>query len=390
MPVTALLAGRVYTPQLCIEQGCVLIEDSRICAVGRRGEIELPAGVRICDLGDGILAPGFIDIHVHGAGGHDVMEGTREALSRAGRTLLEHGTTAYLATTVTAPRDTTLRILESLSAAILSAREEITGKEALPLGIHLEGPFISQVRRGVHPAALIQPASPEMLQQMLDAARGEVRILTLAPESEGADALIHLACQRGVIVALGHSDATYRETLHASECGASHAVHLFNAMRPFHHRETGIVGAVLTEKRLTAELIADGVHVAGSALRLALAAKGVEQLVLVTDGSSATGMPDGRYFLGTIPVTVQAGVCRDADGKLAGSVLTLDRAVPNMMELGRVDLSQALTMATLNPARLLGLTGRQGVLAADANADLVWLDSHLQVQGTVIRGHANF
>jgi len=390
MPVTAVLAGRIYTPQRCIEQGCVLIKDSHIRAVGSRGEIAVPADARVYDLGDDILAPGFIDIHVHGAGGHDVMEGTREALARIGQTLLKHGTTAYLATTVTAPKDTTLRVLESLSAAILSAREEITGKEALPLGIHLEGPFISLLRRGVHPAAHIQPASPEVLQEMLDAARGEVRILTLAPEIAGAEASIRLARERGVIVALGHSDATYEETLHAIECGASHAVHLFNAMRPFHHRDTGIVGAVLMHKRLTAELIADGVHVDAAALCLALAAKGVEQLVLVTDGTSATGMPDGRYYLGTIPVTVQVGVCRTAEGKLAGSVLTLDRAVRNMLALARVDLTQALTMATLNPARLLGLSAHRGVLAADAAADLVWLDSQLHVRGTFTRGYPNF
>lgn len=387
--MTAFLAARVYTPQRCIERGCVLVEDSRIHAVGPQGAIELPAGVRVCNLGDAILAPGFIDIHVHGAGGHDVMEGSGAALSRVGQTLLEHGTTAYLATTVTAPADATLRILDSLSAAIVSAREEMTGKGALPLGIHLEGPFINPLRRGAQSAAHIQPASPELLEQMLDAARGEVRILTLAPELEQADALIRLARQRGVIVALGHSDATYTETLSAIECGASHAIHLFNAMRPFHHRETGIVGAVLTEKRVTAELIADGVHVEGAALRLALAAKGVEQLILVSDGGSATGMPDGRYYLGTVPVTVQAGICRDADGRLAGSTLTLEHAVRNMMELGRVDLAQALTMATLNPARLLGLAGRQGVLAAGAEANLVWLNSQLQVQGTVVRGHLN-
>lgn len=386
MALTALLAQRIYTPAQAIERGCVLIEDSHIRTVGQQAEIKIPAGARMHDLGESLLVPGFIDVHIHGAGGHDVMDGSREALRGMGRILLRHGTTGYLATTVTASVDETLRVLDSLSRAMVGVRKEPTGEEALPLGIHLEGPFISEVRRGAHPAAHIQPASPKLLQQMLDAARGEVRMLTLAPEIEGADELIHLARQRGVIVALGHSDATYEQSLHAIERGATHAVHLFNAMRPFHHRETGILGAVLTEKRVTAELIADGIHVAGSALRLALEAKGVEGLILVTDGISATGMPDGRYRLGSLEITVRQGFCRNEEGKLAGSVLTLDRALSNMITLCQLDLGEALGMATGNPAQLLGMADPKGVIAPRAAADLVCLDSNLQVCGTVVHG----
>lgn len=390
MSSTALLARTIYTPQQRLEDGCVLLEDSSIRAVGPRAQIEIPPLARTYELSPGILAPGFLDIHVHGAGGRDIMEGSREALAVVGRTLLQHGTTAYLATTVTAPIDQTLRALETLSATIKLLRMQANGAEALPVGIHLEGPFINPVRRGVHPAAFIQPASPALLRKLLEAGAGEVRILTLAPEIEGADELIALALEFGVVVALGHSDATCEQTRRASDRGARHAVHLFNAMRPFHHREPGIVGAALTDERITAELIADGVHADPAALHLALLAKGPGQLVLVSDGTSATGMPDGNYRLGSIPVTVQQGVCRNEEGKLAGSVLTLDRALRNILAVGGIGLSEALAMATLNPARLIGMDKRKGIIAPGADADLLWLDSALSLRGTVVRGHVHF
>lgn len=386
MSVTALFAKQIYTPAERIEDGCVLIEDARIHAVGARAAIELPRGARAVDLGSGSLVPGFVDVHIHGAGGHDVMEGSREALLVIGQTLLGYGTTAYLATTVTAPRDETLRSLDRLSRTIAELRREAAGEHAQCLGIHLEGPFISHARRGVHPAEHIQPASPKLLEQMLTAAQGEVRILTLAPEIEGADELIDLARRRGVIVSLGHTDATHEQALRAIARGASHAVHLFNAMRPFHHRETGVLGAVLTDSRVTAELIADGVHVEGAALRLALAAKGREGIILVSDGTSATGMPDGQYRLGTMTVNVAGGVCRSQEGKLAGSVLTLDRAVRNIMALAEVEFAPALALATQNPARLLGLAASKGSIRPGADADLVCLDSNLCVSSVMVGG----
>ena len=185
---------------------------------------------------------------------------------------------------------------------------------------------------------------------------------------------------------MGHSAATYAQARRAIDRGARHAAHLFNAMRPFHHREPGIVGAVLTHEDITAELIADGIHVDSAALRLAVRAKGSNRVILVSDGTSATGMPDGNYQLGPIPLTVQDGICRNPEGKLAGSVLTLDQAIRNVMALGEFELPDVLAMATSNPARLVGVEGKKGAIVPGADADLVWLDSNLQVRATMVDG----
>ena len=229
------------------------------------------------------------------------------------------------------------------------------------------------------------PPSIETLRRFLSAADGCARILTLAPELPGALECVEAARAAGLVVALGHTDATYAEAEAAIEKGARHAVHVFNAMRPFLHRETGVLGAALTDPRMTAEVIADGVHVDAPAIRLLLAAKGFENVLLVSDGIAATGMPDGSYRLGNIEVTVAGGVCRNAEGRLAGSTLTLDRAVRNIIALG-VPLGAAVRMATLNPARLLGLETRKGVLASGADADIVLLDSDLRVAGVMTGG----
>ena len=220
---------------------------------------------------------------------------------------------------------------------------------------------------------------------MVAAARGKARILTLAPELPGSAELIAEAVKAGLVVSLGHTDASYAEATEAISRGARHAAHVFNAMRPFAHRETGVLGAILTSPRVTAELIADGVHVDDAAMRILLAAKGTHGVILVSDGTAATGMPDGKYRLGNFEVSVAAGVARNSEGKLAGSTLTLDRALLHMVALG-IPLREALPMLTLNPARMLGLERRKGCLAAGADADLVLIDDQLHVAGVMTRG----
>ncbi len=380
----AIHARRLLTPTEEIPGGMLLVEDGKIVAAGRREAIELPTGTREYDGRPWTLAPGFIDIHIHGAGGRDVMEPDPEALAQTARTVARFGTTSMVATTVTASPDDTCRSLESLarSAERQAERQAAQANGAAPsaelLGIHFEGPFISPARRGVHPPSWIAQPSPVLLDRMLAAAGGWGRILTLAPELDGALDLIERGRKAGLVVAMGHTDASYEEAVRAIEHGASHAVHVFNAMRPFTHRATGVLGAVLTRDEVTAEVIADGVHVDGAALRILLAAKGVDKTILVSDGTAATAMPDGTYRLGTFEVRVAGGVCRDGEGRLAGSTLTLDRAVRQMVALGTSPLD-ALRMATLNPARRLGIETRKGVLAAGADADLVFLDDKMQV-----------
>jgi len=387
MSVWAISVGKAITPQREIQDAVVLVEGTRTIAVGQRNEVAVPVNANRVGAPDMTLVPGFVDVHVHGAGGHDVMEATPEALSTIATTLARGGTTSFLATTVTAEPRGLCSSAEGIARYIASQSRqiELTRPCAEILGIHFEGPFISQARRGVHPAQWIAAPSPALLGKMLTAAGGAARILTLAPETQGGLDLITEACQAGVIVALGHTDATYEQATEAIAYGARHAAHVFNAMRPFSHRETGVLGAVLTSPQVTAELIADGVHVDSAAMKLLLAAKTAGGVVLVSDGTAATGMPDGRYRLGDFDVDVAGGVVRNAEGKLAGSALTLDQALRNVVALG-VPLDEVVRMLTLYPARLLGLEARKGTLAAGADADLVFLDAQLQISRVVTRG----
>jgi N-acetylglucosamine-6-phosphate deacetylase len=388
MPLIAIYAERVLTPLEEIRDAVIVLDGARIAAVGRRGEITPPRGATEFSAGTGTtVIPGFVDVHIHGAGGHDVMEGTDEAFDAVTATVARHGTTSIVATTVTASPDETCH---SVSAIARTAKRGLTpsgssAARAEILGVHFEGPFISAARRGVHPAEWIAAPSVALLERFLDAAGDAARILTLAPELPGALELVSAARRSGLVAAIGHTDASYAEAEAAIAAGVRHAAHVFNAMRPFSHRETGVLGAVLTSREVTAELIADGVHVDDAAIRLLLAAKGIGRVVLVSDGTAATGMPDGRYRLGSFEVNVSGGVCRNAEGKLAGSTLTLDRAVRHAVNLG-VSLSDAVRMATLNPATVLGLEARKGILAAGADADLVLLDEQLQVAGVMARG----
>ncbi|MBI4458430.1 MAG: N-acetylglucosamine-6-phosphate deacetylase [Acidobacteria bacterium] len=395
MSLLAISARQVFTPLEAIEDGLVVIEEGTIRSVGSRQELTVPSGARFLDLGDRILVPGFVDVHIHGGLGRDLMEGTAEALETVARLCVQHGTTSFLPTTLTAPVPALRRVMEGLGIAIRSWKKGAASSgepSAEPLGIHMEGPFLNEGRRGVHPPEFLQKPSLPLLRQLTEAAGGSLKILTLAPELEGAPDVQAAAQQSGVQVALGHSDATFEEAQRAIDAGARHAVHVFNAMRPFAHRDPGILGAVLTDDRVFAEVIADGAHVAAPALRLLVQAKGVQNVLLVTDGVSATGMCPGHYRLGGLEIVLgddpRTGLlsCRNSEGKLAGSVLTQDRAIRNMVSHAHVMLREAVTMVTWNPARLLGLETRKGCLRPGADADLVVLEPNGTVAGTMVSG----
>ena len=390
MPTITIHASRILTPEEQISDGVIVVEGSRIVALGHRDEIRLPAGAVDYVAAGLTVVPGFIDLHIHGAGGHDVMEANPRALDRITSTTARHGTTSFLATTVTAPAEETCRSLEGIARYIRSHEKleesQDSGRLAAEiLGVHLEGPFISRARRGVHPPDAIVKPSLEMLEQLLKASDGLARILTIAPELPGAMELIAAAVAAKLVVALGHTDADYDQARAAIHAGARHAVHIYNAMRPFSHRDPGVVGAILTDPEVTAEIIADLVHVAGPAIQVLIGSKGFDSVLLVSDGIAATGMPDGNYRLGTFEVNVKDGVCRNAEGKLAGSTLTLDRALRNVVALG-VPLVHAVRMATVLPARRLGLAGKKGIIAPGADADLVALTPDLRVAGVMTRG----
>jgi N-acetylglucosamine-6-phosphate deacetylase len=386
MLTTAIFADRALTPFDEIPDSVVIVEGSKIAAVGRRGRVQVPRGAREVAARGKTIVPGFVDVHIHGAGGHDVMDAEVGALETVAATVARHGTTSLVATTVTASEDQTCRSVAGIASFISQARESPPRTPSAEiLGIHFEGPFISRARRGVHPEQWIAAPSPALLSRFLDAANGTALILTLAPELPGALELVAAARSAGLVVSLGHTDASYDEARAAIAAGARHAAHVFNAMRPFSHRETGVLGAVLTSPEVSAELIADGVHVDAAAMRMLLDLKTPQRVILVSDGTAATGMPDGKYRLGTFEVSVSSGVCRNVEGKLAGSTLTLDRALRNIVALG-VPLHAALAMVTANPARQIGLSTRKGMLAAGADADLVLLDPNLEVSGVMTRG----
>jgi N-acetylglucosamine-6-phosphate deacetylase len=379
----ALSASLLYSPTAVIEQPLVLCEDGRTVDIGSRMAKPVPTRARLVDLGDAVLAPGFIDLHIHGGAGHDVMENDDASLPAVETLIACHGVTAYFPTTVTASLDYTLAALERLASAIEEPAAREKSSRARPLGIHLEGPFISHARRGVHPPQDLLAPSLAKFERLWQAARGHIKMMTIAPELEGAAEVIAEASRRGVCVSLGHSDADMAATRAGVLAGARHATHTFNAMRPLDHREPGILGEVLTNPRMSADIIADGIHVNPTMVKLFLAAKGQANAILITDSISATGMPDGRYHLGSFDVEVKDGRCL-ADGKLAGSVLTMDRAIRNVMRFAGWDLQQAIRLATGNPARVAGLD--RGKLETGCHADIVVLSPHGEVRQTIVAG----
>ena len=379
-----LNTARALTPMAEIPGAGILVRDGVIEAIGPRQDMSVPAGAQEISAVEQTAVPGFVDVHIHGAGGRDVMEGTDEALIVVARTLARHGTTSFVATTVTASPDDTCRSVDGI-ARFMTQQLQTDNPRAEVLGVHYEGPFLNKARRGVHPAEWLQMPSTEILERLLQCASGKARILTIAPELLGAVPCIEAAHTAGVVVAMGHTDATYEEARAAISRGVHHAVHVYNAMRPFSHRDSGVIGAVLTSTEVTAELIADGVHVEEAAMRVLLQAKGPGGVILVSDGISATGMPDGKYYLGNFEVTVSNGVCRNAEGRLAGSTLTLDCALRNIVALG-IPLADAVRMLTTNPAKLLGIEFKKGALRTGADADIVLLDQNLQITNVWTRG----
>jgi len=364
--------GRAFVGGALREGTLIAIDDGRITDV--RDAAYPPPG---SDVAEGVIVPGFIDIHVHGGNGADFMDATPDAVSRVTRFHATEGTTALAATTLSASR-------QHLHEAVTTIARSSRGVGAAICGIHLEGPYISVARAGAQDAGSIRPAEIGELAALLAEGPHLRWMMTVAPEIEGVRALIEHFRDR-ILFSIGHTAADYADCVAALQWGASHFTHLFNAMTGLEHRKPGAVGAALTSVDATAELIADGIHVHPAVLRIAALAM-PHRIALVTDAVRACGMPDGTYKLYEHEITVADGAARLADGTLAGSVLTMRCAVQNMVELAGLPLELVLPLATEVPARILGIGDRKGKLAPGYDADIVVLTDRFEIAATYLRG----
>ncbi|MER8002848.1 N-acetylglucosamine-6-phosphate deacetylase [Streptomyces sp. NPDC095613] len=368
---TVLAGARVVLPTGIVDGGRVIVEGGRIVGAA-------PDDATTLDLSGHWLVPGFVDLHNHGGGGGSFASGPVDAVLTGIRTHRAHGTTTLVASTVTG--DTGFL---AQRAGLLSELVE-QGELA---GIHFEGPFISPCRKGAHSEALLRHPDPAEVRKLLDAARGTARMVTLAPELPGGIESVRLLAEHGVIAAVGHTDATYEQTVEAVDAGATVATHLFNAMPPLGHRAPGPVAALLEDERVTVELINDGTHLHPAALELAFHRAGAARVAFVTDAMDAAGFGDGRYQLGPLAVEVRGGVARLAgDGTIAGSTLTQDVAFRRAATVDRLPVEDIVRAISANPAKLLGVYDRVGSLEPGKDADAVVLDADFSLKGVLHKG----
>ncbi len=369
--------GRVITPLETMDEADVLIEEGAILAVGpglARGET-----CEVIDASGKIVAPGLIDIHVHGSAGHDTMDGTRAAIQGMAKYLASHGVTSFCPTTMTVAAADIMRAVQAVHEC---QQRPIDG--AQPLGVHLEGPYINVTKKGAQPAQHVQTATTLDYQSFFSL--GNIRLISLAPEFEENKPLIGYARRRGASVAVGHSAATFEQVVAAVKLGLNQATHTFNQMEGIHHRKPGTVGAALMLDELYAQVIADGVHLHPAIVKMVIRLKAPEKAVLITDAIRGAGMPDGEYELGGQPIVVKEGAVRLADGTLAGSTLTMDQAVRNVAAFADRPLAECLRMATLNSARAIGVATRKGSLEPGKDADIVLLTPEIEVAATIVGG----
>ncbi|MFJ4692872.1 N-acetylglucosamine-6-phosphate deacetylase [Streptomyces sp. NPDC088766] len=367
-----VLAGaRVVLPTGTVPDGRVTVDGTRIAP-------DAPPGTaHVVDVKGHWLVPGFVDLHNHGGGGAS-FSGTADEVHRAIRTHRRHGTTTLVASTVTDDMDVLVR-----QAGLLSELAE-QGDLA---GIHFEGPFISPCRKGAHAEGLLRDPDPAQVRKLIDAARGRAKMVTLATELPGGIDSVRMLAEHGVIAAVGHTDATYEQTVAAIKAGATVATHLFNAMPPLGHRAPGPIAALLEDERVTVELINDGVHLHPAALELAFHRAGAGRVAFITDAMDAAGTGDGRYMLGPLEVEVSEGVARLVEGgSIAGSTLTLDRAFKRAVTVDRLPVEDVVAALSANPARLLGMADRVGSLEPGKDADLVLLDENFDLKGVMRQG----
>ncbi|HET6858258.1 MAG TPA: N-acetylglucosamine-6-phosphate deacetylase [Streptomyces sp.] len=366
-----LSGARVVLPTGTVENGRVIVEGDRIVGAARE---DIPS----IDLSGHWIVPGFVDMHVHGGGGASFTSGTADDVLKGVLTHREHGTTTIAASTVTGEMNVLAK-----QAALLS---ELVEQGDLA-GIHFEGPFISPCRKGAHSEGLLRDPDPAEVRKLIDAAHGTAKMFTLATELPGGIDSVRLLAEHGVIAAIGHTDATYEQTVEAIDAGATVATHLFNAMPPLGHRTPGPIAALLEDERITVELINDGTHLHPASLQLAYHHAGASRVAFITDAMDAAGFGDGMYDLGPLAVEVKDGVARLVDGgSIAGSTLTLDTAFRRAVTVDGLPVDDVVRSISANPARLLGVDDRVGSLEPGKDADLVVLDADFRLTGVMHKG----
>jgi N-acetylglucosamine-6-phosphate deacetylase len=368
----------VYTPDRRIEGGAVLLDGGTIADLGRTEDVACPSGARVLDATGLVACPGFIELQFNGGFGHDFTDDPA-AIWQAAAVLPRYGVTAFLPTIITSPLE---RVAAGQEVVTAGRPRDFVG--ATPLGLHLEGPFLNPQKKGAHNPAYLRAPDAGAAARWSPATG--VRMVTLAPELPGALALVAALSERSVLVSAGHSAATYEQAKAGIDAGIRYGTHLFNAMPMLQHREPGLPGALLTDPRPVVGLIADGVHTHPAIVSLAWQALGSRRLNLVTDAMAALGMPAGTHRLGDFDVSVDATSARLADGTLAGSILSLDQALRNLIAMAGCSLEEALPTVTSTPARAIGVADERGHLARGAVADLVLLSSDLHVRTTIVGG----
>ena len=359
-----------------IEKGSLLIEEGKIKAINPKNlEDE-----NIIDANGKYVSSGFIDVHIHGAGGCDTMDGTGEALNTIAKTIVKHGTTAFTPTTMTVSIDDIKK-----SMKVIKKLKEEGSEGAQILGAHLEGPFISPKAIGAQNPNHVLAPSIEAYNEMVKDCEDAVVSITLAPEVEGAKELIKYLSEKGIVCSIGHTKATYEEAMESIECGVCHSTHLYNAMTPLNHRSPGVVGAIF-DSDITTETISDGIHIAYPALRIAYKQKGTDKVLLVTDAMMACSMPDGEYSLGGQAVRVENGAARLMNGALAGSILTLDKAVRNVYKNSNLPLNEVIKMASYNGAKHCKVDDHKGLIKEGYDADLILFDDEINIEKVFVLG----
>jgi N-acetylglucosamine-6-phosphate deacetylase len=372
----------IITPQRTIPQGWLWVREGKIAAIGTMNNPP-PSEKQAIDAAGLTLLPGFIDIHVHGAMGADVMDGSIDSLRKMAVFFAKQGVTGFLATTLTASHEETLAALETIKAVI-----DIPQEGAAILGAHLEGPYLNLEKSGAQNKQYIRHADKAEATTYLDVS--VIRLLSLAPEFEENHWLIHECVRRGITVSAAHTDATYAQMRTAISYGISHSTHTYNAMSGLHHREPGVLGAVMESPLVRCELIADNVHVHPAAMNVLWHVKGAENLILITDSMRAAGIGEGDYTLGDYAVTVKNGKATLSDGTLAGSILTMQQGIRNFMAATGESLENIWQVMSLNPARVINLAHCKGSIEIGKDADLVLMNKAQEVQMTIVAGNIVF